>query len=33
LRFILTAGQEGDITTAPRLLAGLAAGGVIADKA
>jgi transposase len=33
LRFILTAGQEGDITTAPRLLAGLTAGGVIADKA
>ncbi len=33
MRFILTAGQEGDITTAPRLLAGLTAGGVIADKA
>lgn len=33
LRFILTAGQAGDITTAPDLLAGLTAGGVIADKA
>jgi transposase len=33
LRFILTAGQAGDITTAPTLLAGLTAGGVIADKA
>ena len=33
LRFILTAGQAGDITTAPALLAGLTASGVIADKA
>lgn len=33
LRFILTAGQTHDITTAPELLAGLSAGGVIADKA
>lgn len=33
MRFILTGGQSGDITTAPELLAGLSAGGVIADKA
>ncbi len=33
LRFILTGGEAGDITTAPDLLAGLEAGGVIADKA
>ena len=33
LRFILTGGQVGDITTAPNLLAGLAPDGVIADKA
>jgi len=33
LRFILTGGQVGDITTAPDLLAGLAPDGVIADKA
>lgn len=33
MRFILTGGQAGDITTAPALLAGLTAAGVIADKA
>ena len=33
LRLILSPGQAGDITTAPALLAGLRAGGVIADKA
>jgi transposase len=33
LRFILTGGEAGDITTAPDLLAGLTTGGVIADKA
>jgi len=33
LRFILTGGEAGDVTTAPALLAGLEAGGVIADKA
>ena len=33
LRFILTGGQAGDITTAPALLAGLRTRGVIADKA
>ncbi len=33
LRFIITAGQQGDITTAPALLDGFKAGGVIADKA
>jgi transposase len=33
LRFILTAGQVGDVTTAHALLAGLRPGGVIADKA
>jgi len=33
LRFIITAGQTGDITTAPELLNGIKAGGVIADKA
>jgi transposase len=33
LRFILTGGETGDITTAPNLLAGLSAVGVIADKA
>lgn len=33
MRFILTAGQSGDITTAPELLAGLRTTGVIADKA
>lgn len=29
----MTAGQAGDITTAPELLSGRAPGGVIADKA
>lgn len=33
MRFILTGGQAGDITTASELLAGLCPGGVIADKA
>jgi IS5 family transposase len=33
LRFILTAGQTGDITTAPALLDGLRADAVLADKA
>jgi transposase len=33
LRFIVTAGQVGDITTAPALLDGLAAQAVLADKA
>ena len=33
LRFIITAGQIGDITTAPALLKGLSAKAVLADKA
>jgi transposase len=33
IRFILTAGQAADINSASDLLAGLEAGGVIADKA
>lgn len=33
MRFILTAGQAHDVTTAPELLAGIDAGGVIADRA
>ena len=33
LRFIITAGQVGDITTAPALLDGLSAAAVLADKA
>lgn len=33
LRFIVTAGQVGDITTAPTLLDGLSAKAVLADKA
>ena len=33
LRFILTGGEAGDITTAPDLLSGMTANGVIADKA
>ncbi len=33
LRFIITAGQVGDITTAPALLDGLSADAVLADKA
>lgn len=33
LRFIITAGQTGDITTAPALLDGLVAEAVLADKA
>jgi transposase len=33
LRFIITAGQTGDITQAPALLNGYQAGGVIADTA
>lgn len=33
LRFILTAGQVHDSTTARELLAGMTSGGVIADKA
>ena len=33
LRFILTAGQVHDSTTARQLLAGIKSGGVIADKA
>jgi transposase len=33
LRFIVTAGQVGDITTAPALLEGLSAEAVLADKA
>jgi transposase len=33
LRFIVTAGQVGDITTAPTLLDGLSAEAVLADKA
>jgi transposase len=33
LRFIVTAGQVGDITTAPALLDGLSAQAVLADKA
>lgn len=33
LRLILTAGQTGDITTAPALLDGLCADAVLADKA
>jgi transposase len=33
LRFIVTAGQVGDITTAPALLDGMSAKAVLADKA
>ena len=33
LRFIITAGQVGDITTAPALLDGLSTEAVLADKA
>jgi len=33
LRFIITEGQTGDITTAPALLDGLATEAVLADKA
>jgi len=33
LRFIVTAGQVGDITTAPALLEGLSSEAVLADKA
>jgi transposase len=33
LRFIVTAGQVGDITTAPALLDGIQAEAVLADKA
>jgi len=33
LRFIITAGQVGDITTAPALLDGMSAEAVLADKA
>jgi transposase len=33
LRFIITAGQTGDITTAPALLADMQAEAVLADKA
>jgi transposase len=33
LRFIVTAGQVGDITQAPALLEGQAGGAVLADKA
>ena len=33
LRLIITAGQVGDITQAPALLDGYAAGAVLADKA
>ncbi len=33
LRFILTGGEAGDITTAPDLLSGMTADAVIADKA
>ena len=33
VRFILTAGEAADIKSAPDLLAGMAPGGVIADKA
>jgi transposase len=33
LRFIVTAGQVGDITTAPALLDGMQAEAVLADKA
>ena len=32
IRIILTAGQTGDITTAPALLDGLCADAVLADK-
>jgi hypothetical protein len=33
LRFLVTAGQVGDITTAPALFGGLSAGAVLAGKA
>ena len=33
LRFIITAGQVGDVTTAPALIEGQAGGAVLADKA
>lgn len=33
VRFIVTAGQIGDVTTAPALLDGLSADAVLADKA
>ena len=33
LRFIVTAGQAGDVTTAPVLVEGQAGGAVLADKA
>ena len=33
MRFIITEGQTGDITTAPALLDGLATEAVLADKA
>jgi transposase len=33
LRFIITAGQVGDVTAAPALLEGLSAKAVLADKA
>lgn len=33
LRFIVTAGQKGDVTSAPALMEGRAGGAVLADKA
>lgn len=33
LRFIITAGQVGDVTAAPALVEGFACGAVLADKA
>ena len=33
VRFIITAGQTGDVTAAPALLDGLTPGAVLADKA
>ncbi|MFG1287452.1 IS5 family transposase [Xanthobacter versatilis] len=33
VRFIITAGQVGDVTAAPALVEGLAGGAVLADKA
>lgn len=33
LRFVITAGQAGDVTAAPTLLEGQAGGAVLADKA
>lgn len=33
LRFVITAGQKGDVTAAPALVEGFACGAILADKA